>query len=194
MEVFGGASRSTASSGGFSPLQAPGCRVTWSPRLLLLELLPPSGSGCGSFRYPSCSFHPAPAWFSSETSASWVLTVASAPDSERTFAFGRSLCSVSGSTLSSLVASWCGGLGACLPFFPFPFPFGVVISPGLMDRELEGFFPSGCFLFQLWGCPASALAVAGKGGSVLRAHPFFGTVAWCLFVSSLPLLHYPVSL
>ena len=50
-----------------------------------------------------------------------------------------------------------------------------------MDRELEGIFPSGCFLFQLWGCPASALAVAGKGGSVLWAHPFFGMVAWCLF-------------
>ena len=50
-----------------------------------------------------------------------------------------------------------------------------------MDRELEGIFPSCCFLFQLWGCPASALAVAGKGGSVLRAHPFFGTVALCLF-------------
>ena len=48
MEVFGGASRSTASSGGFSPMQAPGCRFTWSPRLLFLELLPPSGSGCGS--------------------------------------------------------------------------------------------------------------------------------------------------
>ena len=55
------------------------------------------------------------------------------------------------------------------PFFPFPFPFGVVITPGLMDRELEGFFPLCCFLFQLWSCPASALAVAGKGGSVLRA-------------------------
>ena len=54
-----------------------------------------------------------------------------------------------------------------------------------MDRELEGFFPSGCFLFQLWGCPASALAVAGKGGSVLRAHPFFRTVAWYLFKSLL---------
>ena len=48
-----------------------------------------------------------------------MLTVASAPDSERTLAFGRSLCSVSGSTPSSLVASWCGSLGACLPFFPF---------------------------------------------------------------------------
>ena len=87
--------------------------------------------------------------FPGKTSASWVLTVASAPDSERTFSFGRSLCSVSSSTPSSLVASWCGGSGACLPFFPFPFPFGVVVTPGLMDRELEGFFPSGCFLFQL---------------------------------------------
>ena len=83
------------------------------------------------------------------------------------------------------MACWCGGLAACLPFFPFPFPFGVIITPGLMDRELEGFFSSGCFLFQLWGCPVSALAVAGKGGSVLRAHPFFRTVAWCLFKSLL---------
>ena len=111
-----------------------------------------------------------------------MLTVASAPDSERAFAFGRSLCSVScsASSPSTLVASWCGGYGACLPFFHFSFPFGVLVTPGLMDRELEGIFPSGCFLFQLWGCPASALAVVGEGGSVLRAHLFFGTVAWCL--------------
>ena len=180
---FGGASRSTASSGGFSPIQAPGCRFTWSPGRLLLELLPPSGSGCGCSRCHSCSLHPAPAWFSSKTSASWMLTVASAPDSERTFAFGRALCLVSSSTPSSLVVSWCCGLGACLPFFPFP--FGGVVTPRLMDQELEGFFPLGCFLFQLWGCPASDLAVAGKGGSVLWAHPFFGTVAWCLFKSLL---------
>ena len=58
---------------------------------------------------PPVSLHHAPAWFSSKTSASWVLTVASAPDSERAFAFGRSLCSVSSSTPSTLVASWCGG-------------------------------------------------------------------------------------
>ena len=37
------------------------------------------------------------------------------------------------------------------------------------------------FLFQLWGCPASALVVAGNGGSLLQAHPFFGTVDCCLF-------------
>ena len=38
MEVFGDAPRSTASSGGFSPMHAPGFRFTWFPRLLLLEL------------------------------------------------------------------------------------------------------------------------------------------------------------
>ena len=65
-----------------------GCRFTWSPGLFLLELLPPSRSGCGSSRCPSCSSHPSPAWFSSKTSASWVSTGASAPDSERAFAFG----------------------------------------------------------------------------------------------------------
>ena len=66
---------------------------------------------CGSYLCPSCSSHPSPAWFSSKTSASWVLTVALTPDSERAFAFGRSLCSVSSSTSSpsTLVASWCGG-------------------------------------------------------------------------------------
>ena len=68
--------------------KCPGCRFTWSPGLFLLELLPPTRSGCGSYRCPSGSSHPSPARFSSKTSASWVSTVASAPDSERAFAFG----------------------------------------------------------------------------------------------------------
>ena len=33
------------------------------------------------------------------------------------------------------------------------FSFRVVVTPGLMDGELERFFPSGCFLFQLLGLP-----------------------------------------
>ena len=82
----------------------------------------------------------------------------------------------SASSPPTLVASWYGGSGGCLPFFPFSFSFGVFVTAGLMERELEGAFPSACSPFQLWGYPASALAVAGIGGRVLRAHPFFGTV------------------
>ena len=41
--------------------------------------------------------------------------------------------------------------------------------------------PFWLFLFQLWGCPASALAAAGNGGRVLQSHPFFGMVDCCLF-------------
>ena len=41
--------------------------------------------------------------------------------------------------------------------------------------------PIGLFLFHLWGCPASAVAVAGIRGRVLQARPFFGTVSLYLF-------------
>ena len=67
-----------------------------------------------------------------------MLTVALAPDSERTLAFGRSLCSVSSSTPSSLVASWCGSLGACLPFFPFPFPLESLSLQGSWTGSWRG--------------------------------------------------------
>ena len=76
-------------------------------------------------------------------------------------------------------------LGSLPPFLSLAFSFEVVVTSGLMDGELERFFPSGCFLFQLLGLPASALAVADTGGRALRAHPFFGTIAWCLFKSLL---------
>ena len=108
--------------------KCPGCQFTWSPGLLLLELLPPSCSGCGSSRCPSCSSHPSPAWFSSKTSASWVLTVASAPDSERAFAFGRFF--LLGIQLG-LVAFYPGGwlvrrLGSLSPIFSLFLSFGVL--------------------------------------------------------------------
>ena len=134
----------------FPRFKCPGCRFTWSPGLFLLELLPPSRSGCGSYRCPSCSSHPSPAWFSSKTSASWVSTEASAPDSEQAFTFGSfSLLSIQ----LGLVSFYPSGklvrrLGSLPPIFPFSFSFRVLITPGLMDRELEGIFPSGCSSFR----------------------------------------------
>ena len=41
--------------------------------------------------------------------------------------------------------------------------------------------PIGLFLFQLWGCPASAVAVAGIRCRVWRARPFIETVYLSLF-------------
>ena len=105
-----GFSRSLASTGGFSPFPVPWVSVYWSPGISLLGLLPPSCSGCGSSAAPPVLHTLRQPGFP-RTPASWVLTVASAPDSERAFAFGRSLCSVSSSASSpsTLVASWCGG-------------------------------------------------------------------------------------
>ena len=57
-------------------------------------------------------------------------------------------CPSSASSPSTLVASWNSGRGACLPFFPFSFSFGVFVTPGLMERVLEGAFPSGCSSFS----------------------------------------------
>ena len=37
------------------------------------------------------------------------------------------------------------------------------------------------FPLSALGLPCLRSGGGGKGGSVLRAHPFFGTVAWCLF-------------
>ena len=99
-------------------MQTPGCRFTWSPRLLLLEFFASVRLRLWLLPLPLLFFSSCTCLVSSETAASLMLTVALAPDSEWTFAFGRSFCSVSGSAPSSLVASWCGSLGACLPFVP----------------------------------------------------------------------------
>ena len=185
MEVFGDAPRSTASSGGFSPMQAPGFRFTWSPRLLLLELFASVRFRLWRLPLPLLFFSSCACLVSSETAASRVLTVSLAPETERTFTFGRSFCSVSGSAPSSLVASWCGSLGACLPFVPCLFLwsrcYSRVNGRGSWRGSSHRVVPS----FSFWGCPASALAVADTGGRALRAHPFFGTIVSCLFKSLL---------
>ena len=99
-------------------MQAPGFRFTWSPRLLLLELFASVRFRLWLLTLPLLFFSSCACLVSSETAASRMLAVALAPETERTFAFGRSFCLVSGSAPSSLVASWCGSLGACLPFVP----------------------------------------------------------------------------
>ena len=166
-------------------MQTPGCRFTWSPRLLLFELFASVRFRLWLLPLPLLFFSSCACLVSSETAASRMLTVALAPVSERTFAFGRSFCSVSGLAPSSLVASWCSSLGACLPFVPCLFLWSRCHSR-VNGRGAGEVLPIGLFSsFSFWGCPASALAVADKGGRVLRAHPFFGTVAWCLFKSLL---------
>ena len=77
---------------------------------------------------------------------------------------GSSLCSVSisPSSPSTLVASGAAARELASHFFPFSFSFGVLVTPGFMVRELQGIFPSGCFLFQLCCCPTSALAVGAR--------------------------------
>ena len=68
---------------------------------------------------------------------------------------------------------------------PPVFSLSLFLS-GLSHSEDDGKgtemgLPIGLFLFQLGGCPASALAVAGDGGRFLQAHLFFGTVDLFLF-------------
>ena len=104
-----GFSRSLASTGGFSLIPEP-----WVPGYLVSWALSFGAIASVTFRLWQL---PLPLLLSPlrlpvfpRTLASWVLTVASAPNSERAFAFGRSLCSVSSSASSpsTLVASWCG--------------------------------------------------------------------------------------
>ena len=67
------------------------------------------------------------------------------------------------------------------PIFPFFLFLWSLRHSGVDGKGAGRVLPIGLFLFQLWGYPASALAVAGIGGGVLRAHSFFVTVDWCLF-------------
>ena len=154
-------------------MQAPGFRFTWSPRLLLLELFASVRFRLWLLTLPLLFFSSCACLVSLETAASRMLTVALAPETERTFAFGRSFCLVSGSAPFSLVASWCGSLELA-SHLSLTFSFGVVVTPGLMDGELERSFPSGGSLFQLlgWPCLRSGGGRQGRqsltGPSVLR--------------------------
>ena len=118
--------------------------------------------------------------------------MSSAPDSEQAITFGSfSLLSITlrPRLLLTKLARWRGGSRAWLPF---SFSFGVVSAPGILKKELEWNFSSGCSSFSLRGCPASALAVVGNGCRVLQACPFFGTGS--LFLPRLLFPSYPLML
>ena len=83
-----------------------GCRAAWSPWLLPYRAIASVTFRVCNYRCRSCSSHPSPALFSSEPSASWVLTVSSAPDSERRSPLGRSPCSIS---IFGLISFYPGG-------------------------------------------------------------------------------------
>ena len=131
-------------------MQTPGFRFIWSPRCLLLELFASVRFRLWLPPLPLLFFSSCACLLSSETAASRMLTVTLAPDAERAFAFGRSFCLVSGSAPSSLVASWCGSLGAYLPFVPCLFLWsrcpsrvngrgaGEVLSIGLFPLSVFG--------------------------------------------------------
>ena len=92
-------------AGRFSPIQEP-----WGPGYLVSLALAYRAIASVTFRAcsfhcRSCSSHPSPALFSSKISASWVLTVSSAPDSERRSPLGHYPCSVSIFSLVSFYPS-----------------------------------------------------------------------------------------
>ena len=100
--------------------------------------------------------------------------MSSAPDSDLAITFGSFFLlgiALRPRFLLTKLARWRGGSGAWLPF---SFPFEIVVTPGMLENELEWDFPSGCSYFSLRGCPASALA--GDGCRVLQAGLFFWTV------------------
>ena len=102
----------------------PGIRGSWS-----LELLPPSRSGCMQLRCRSCSSHPSTClFFLAKTSASRVLTVSSAHDSERVITFGSfSLLGIAlrPRLLLTKLARWSGGSGAWVPGYLVSLALGL---------------------------------------------------------------------
>ena len=130
------------------------------------SFLPLSGSGCGCFRCPSCSFHPAPAWFPRRLRLRgcwrwlWLRKLS-----------GRSPVGVLSAWFPArhLLPYWLVGVAAweLASHLSLAFSFGVVVTPGLMDGELERFFPSGCSFFQLLGLPCLRSGGGRQGGQSL---------------------------
>ena len=130
--------------------QTPGFRLIWSPRRLFLELFASVRFRLWLLPLPLLFFSSCACLVSSETAASRMLTVTLAPDAERAFAFGCSFCSVSGSAPSSLVASWCDSLGACLPFVPCLFLWNRCHSR-VNGRGAGEVLPIGSFPLSVFG-------------------------------------------
>ena len=173
-----------------------GCRLPGLPGSCPIELLPPSRSGRASIAAAPVLHtlrQPCFPWKLRLRGCCRCLRLRILSGNHLWVIFPAQYPSLASSP-STLVASWSGSLGACLQVFSL-----FLFLWSLRHSEVNGWgagmgLPIGLFLFQLWGCPASAVAVAGIRCRVLQARPFFGTVTWYLFNSSLPLLRSPVSL
>ena len=112
--------------------------------------------------------------------------MALAPETEWTFAFGRSFCSVSGLVPFSPMGSWCGGLGACLPFLPCLFLWSrcrsKVIGLGAAEVLPAGLFPLAVFEV---GLPPRWRAWEAESGGPIRSSGRLPSA--CSSLSSSPL-------
>ena len=139
----------------------PGLPGSWS-----LELLPPSRSGCMQLPLPLLFATPFAILRGCRRCLRLLILSGQSPLGLSPARY-RSLAP----SPSSQVARWRGGSRSWLPF-----SFEVGVTPRILKKELEWDFSSDCSPFSLRGCPASALAVAGIGGRVLRTCLFLGSV------------------
>ena len=160
-------------------------RLAQSPRLLLLELFASFtfrvAALAGLLFGSSCT-----CLVSSGTAASWMLTGFSSWGTEWMFSFGRSSSSVSYWLPASLMGGWCGSLGACLPFFPLPFPLESLSLHGSWSGFCRG---SPLRVVSSCGFLRVACLRSGGGGFWLaessRPIRSTGRFTWCLFDSVL---------
>ena len=164
MEVFRGCSSVDCIIRGFLPVAC-----AWFSGLSGLlgscfwSVLPRSSSGCGCFSWPPVLFILRLPGFLGDCSFADVDGGFGSRGAEWMFAFGRSSSSVFTLLPASLMGGSCGGLGACLPFFPLPFP--------LESLSLHGSWSGFCRGSSLRGvssCSLLRLACLRSGGGGLR--------------------------